>query len=507
MDLDFQFEVLNGFELMMDTTVCQEETQEAIVPDASPDILRILDTRAQTFLTGKQVRDGIVTISGMVRACVFYQPESDSSVRHVDITLPFVCQAEHSSVSSQAKVLAYPRICWAEARVLNPRKVLLRVDLAVSVQAYHAKQYGICSEAVGEPTLSLHQLQKQEQVDLAISIQEKPFTFSDTLELGLSDGTQGTILGIYAVPCCSEYKLIGSKLIFKGTVEIEALVWDGAQIKCVRHSMAFSQIMEVSGAGEQCSPEVRVVLTDITFDQAERLTDGGEITLELLAQAVVHERRDLSYLTDLYSTAYQMDVTNEIQSLQRCVERSTRPVPVRELLETPTIVRTAVYAWADVGQVYVSRDGDHVSANAQVQVNVVYLDDAEQMQSIHHTFQINCKMDSTCVGRCQCWCPVPQELFVSPTAGGMEVRFTLEVNCLVMEELPINMVASASVGEARERGEGESPSMILRLAIPGESLWDIAKSYATTMEEIVQANDLEHGELPYGKMLLIPRTR
>jgi len=202
-----------------------------------------------------------------------------------------------------------------------------------------------------------------------------------------------------------------------------------------------------------------------------------------------------------------MDVKNEIQSLQRCVERSTRPVPVRELLETPTIVRTAVYSWADAGQVYVSREGDHVSANAQVQVNVVYLDDAEQMQSIHHTFQINCKMDSTCVGRCQCWCPVPQELFVSPTAGGMEVRFTLEVNCLVMEELPINMVASASVGEARERGEGESPSMILRLAIPGESLWDIAKSYATTMEEIVQANDLEHDELPYGKMLLIPRTR
>jgi len=159
MDLDFQFEVLNGFELMMDTTVCQEETQEAIVPDASPDILRILDTRAQTFLTGKQVRDGIVTISGMVRACVFYQPESDSSVRHVDITLPFVCQAEHSGVSSQAKVLAYPRICWAEARVLNPRKVLLRAEITTAADVYCP---GSTEYAVGAAGEGLQILQKSQ---------------------------------------------------------------------------------------------------------------------------------------------------------------------------------------------------------------------------------------------------------------------------------------------------------------------------------------------------------
>ena len=76
MELELRRDVINCFELVLDTTVCQEETQEAIVPDACPDILRILDSRAQACLTGKQLRDGAVTVTGLVRACVLYLPEA-----------------------------------------------------------------------------------------------------------------------------------------------------------------------------------------------------------------------------------------------------------------------------------------------------------------------------------------------------------------------------------------------------------------------------------------------
>ena len=49
--------------------------------------------------------------------------------------------------------------------------------------------------------------------------------------------------------------------------------------------------------------------------------------------------------------------------------------------------------------------------------------------------------------------------------------------------------------------------MVLRLPVQGEGIWEIAKAYGTTMEEIIQANELEGEELPLGKMLLIPGIR
>ena len=68
MELELKRDAIHCFETVADVTICQEETQEAIVPDACPDILRIVEVCGQACLTGKQAREGMATVSGMVRA-------------------------------------------------------------------------------------------------------------------------------------------------------------------------------------------------------------------------------------------------------------------------------------------------------------------------------------------------------------------------------------------------------------------------------------------------------
>ena len=71
----------------------------------------------------------------------------------------------------------------------------------------------------------------------------------------------------------------------------------------------------------------------------------------------------------------------------------------------------------------------------------------------------------------------------------------------------VTCVEDAQLGAARGGEEGRIPSVVLRLAAPGEGIWEIAKAYGTTQEQIMQANELESDLLPAGKMLLIPRVR
>jgi LysM repeat protein len=69
------------------------------------------------------------------------------------------------------------------------------------------------------------------------------------------------------------------------------------------------------------------------------------------------------------------------------------------------------------------------------------------------------------------------------------------------------MVGDARFGQARDADGPRRPSVVLRRAVPGESLWDLAKSYGTTTEQIRLANQLEDEALPTNRMLLIPGVR
>lgn len=506
MDLELRCETVNCFESLLNTTVYQEETQEAIVPDACPDILRILDTRAQAYLTGKQIRDGMVTVNGLVRANVFYLPEEPGTcVRHLEIALPFTCQSEVPGLTSQGTVLVVPRLRWAEARTLNPRKVLLRVDLAVEISAYQPNADQISYAVESSQAYGIEQLVSEEVTCLTVAIQEKPFTFSDRLELSVSGQEPVELLSVVGIPNCSECKLIGSKLIFKGEVDMEALVCEGGELRTVRQAMAFSQIMEVADAGEDRCCEVRVALTDLSLQYENHLSDC-EITLELLAQAVVRERRTLSVLRDLYSTGWHTETVRHPFPMHRVMEDSVKTVSVRELMETTTLVRALSCCWSELGEVRLTKESEHTVFIADVHLNAIYLDDAEQIQSIHKMLTVQCRADGA-GDLNRCWCSYPKELFVSPTAGGLEVRFTMDFHCLSLTEQQISGIHAASLTSERQKADGAQPSVILRLAAPKECLWDIAKAYATTAEKISQANELEDGIIPRGKMLLIPLVR
>ena len=508
MDMELQRIMIEGFWPASQGMFSQEETLESIVPDACPDILRIVDVCGQATLSGKQAREGAAQVTGMVRASILYQPEGGGGLRRMEAGLPFTCQAEAPGLTERGTVLARPRLRRAEARALNPRKVLLRVDLAVDITACQPVERPICSGVTGPDEEGLCQRQFQGEHYQLCAVQEKPFTFSDQVRLQSGGGEAPVLLAARIQPVCTESKLIGSKLIFKGMVELYLLLQEaGGTISASHESMPFSQIIEAAGAGEEGDCQVEVEVASVQCDQMPG--DGREldVTLELLAQARVYSRRPVTLLQDLYSTANLMEVERENQPLCSLTEQSVRPQAVRELLETGEMVRSVVDARLALGQVRQSREGKELVLTAEAWITVLYLDENELVQCIRRSIPVTCRLECPEGAKCSCFCACPGEVFAAPAAGGVEVRFTVEFHCLATETETVPAVTGAQLGEPRNGGEGQRPSVVLRMPSPGEELWDIAKAHGTTMEQILQANELEEDALPAGRMLLIPSAR
>lgn len=508
MELEFERDAIDGYETLAEVTLCQEETQETIVPDACPDILRIVDVCGQALLNGKQVKEGSASISGMVRLVVLYQPEGGGGLCRMESTVPFNCQTEIAGLTATGRLLAHPRLKKAEARVLNPRKVLLRVELAVELSACQPIHREVCRGATGGEEDGICQKQLQCEHYYLADVEEKPFVFQDQIRLKSSQGEIPQLLDCHIQTLCTESKRIGNKLLFKGTAETELLLMESSGgLSTCRESLPFSQVIELPNNGEEGDCRVSVDISALHC--APDLDDRQciQVELELLAQAQIYHRQTITLLQDLYSTSKLTDCDMENQTINRRGEVSVFPQSIRELFETGDSIRSVVNSNLYFGELSQQREGQELVLSVEANLSVLYLDENELVQCARKSVTVSSRIPYVENTRCSCHCVCPGEVYAAPSAGGIEVRFNVEFHCLTICTEKILSVASAKLGEERGSGEGERPSMVLRLAAPGEELWDIAKAYGTTMEQIVQANELDSEQLPAGMMLLIPSIR
>ncbi len=508
MEFELERTQLSGFDALLDVTLLREETLEMIVPDACPDILRVVETDGRVLLRSREAMDGRVELAGTFKLCVLYVPDGESGTRHLDVTIPFTCAAEGTEIGPGCSVTASARLRRADTRAVNPRKILARAEAAVDVTVFSPRTETICGRVTGEAVGQVEQLTETQEVYLTACVQEKPFSCSDDISLSASKPAAAELLKSRVRLSRGESKIIGNKLIFKGSVDVSILYRSEDDSLCSAASeLPFSQIMEVSGVGEDAECDLSFALTGAEC----ALASDGEgrtvsVNVEALAQAVVREPRMVEILSDAYSVHEDLAAERSNCPVEGRLDRGVRSQSVREVWETPDTPREIVDCRMAVGQVERSWDGPRLTLAAQVELQLLYWAEDGELHAASHAMAVPCALDLSegCV--CFCQCEGVGDLYASPAAGGVEARFTLDFRYCALSRRQVTALSALGPGEARPDG-GEQPSLVLRTLEGGERLWDVAKAYGTTIADIISANELESESDASGKLLLIPRRR
>ena len=508
MEFELDRTQMKGFDVLLDATLRPEETLEMIVPDACPDILRIMETDGKVLLKSKETMDGRVELMGTFQMSVLYLPDGESGVRHLDVTIPFTCAAEGRDVGPACTVVAEGRLCRADTRALNPRKILVRAEAAVDVTVFSPRTETVCNRVLTGEGECVEQLTETQEVYLTACVQEKPFPFSDEVNLSTGKPAATELLKSRVLLTRGDSKIIGNKLIFKGSANVSLLYrGEDDKVYTVGAELPFSQIMEITGVSEEAECDLTLALAGAEC----LLTPAGEgrvvsVELEIMAQAVIRELRTLELLTDAYSTSEPLAAEWTGCPIDKKLDRSVRSQSVREGWETPVALREITDCRMAVGQVTQEREGDRLILTAQVELQVLAIDEEGESASLQHTVSVPCPLELPDGCQCLCRCEGVGDVYASPAAGGVEVRFTLDFRYCAVSRRQITFLSGLHPGEAS--GEAvEQPSLVLRMLEEGERLWDVAKAYGTTIGDIVSANELEDESAGGGRLLLIPRKR
>lgn len=505
MDLALNQIPMQGFICPLETVLYQEETGESIVPDAYPDILSILATEARVQLAKKECGEGKVELTGNVAVTVIYQPEGESGPCRLEVNLPYRLSAAAQGITADCALVAVPRLRSAETRLLNPRKVLCRVELAVLCQGWSQCEDTLC-EPCEDREGGLQQRCEDAENYIAAAIAEKAFAYTDQVNLGAGNPTAEELLGHRLELKCAEAKVIGNKLIFKGEAELTVRYRTAENALGVgRWELPFSQIMEVSDIEEEGSCTMDLLERDSRVE----LADDGDgrtlnVHLELAAQAVVRQNRAIRLFTDAYSVTQAVSVQTQSYRLTRRWEENAVTQTERLTLETPVVGRSVEDCFITLGQPQV--DTQRGIMGVQGWITALYLDEEGVLRSQSGAITVESQAAIPQDGKCLVRCETVGQPQAVAAASGIEVRAAVRFHYLITQEKEVSgVVALQAEEEPTERKM--MPSVVLRIAQKGESLWDIAKAYSTTEGDILAVNEIADTQRLEGQLLLIPKSR
>lgn len=502
MELDFQRARLEHYEPVVDAVMSQEVTAESIVPDAFPDVSRVVCTFGDAYIITKQVFAHSAKITGSTHLHVLYIPEGENMPRSLSLELPFQCSGDFPQIGEQDIVHESVISVSAEARLLNPRKLFIKAEVKLRIHCFSSK----CIEVVcGLAMENAHtQIQTSEhKCHSILAALEKSFSFSDTLRQSQAKPAIEELLTYHAAPTNVDARYIGNKLICKGILLLSGLYRSGRELFPMQFELPFSQILEFEGSFDEGAPDTSLSLKGVECT----LRDGElDVVIDAVIHATIWSHQVVTMLSDLYSTAEPLDVERNMISLCTHAERGSSKGTVRKFCESGIPAKQILMSSVNLDPVSAKKTDHAVQYSTDAEVSLLYLSEDDALCGVSYSLPVACDIEVPQGYSCSCTCLPIGDVLAVPVTGGIEVRLEVDFDWFMAKNESKPCVALARKGTV-EVSEIQPPSVMIRMVSKGETLWDIAKSCRSTIQDICTANGLSSEYADWGTMLLIPTKR
>ncbi len=502
MELLFETKPAGFLREVLCAPISQEETAETIVPDSFPDAERILDAYGSVVLRGKDYRSGGVSVSGGIHAGVLYAPEDGTPPRSLHVYIPFTIKLEGDLLSENTRVCADCRVRSVDARIMNSRKVMVRVNLCGTVTGYEPATQELCSYVPSEDA-DLQVRASVYPVIRARETAEKGFTMTEEAELPAGRAPMKELCKYLASLEVVDAKMVGSKAVFKGNVLLKLLyLTEDDELVSWTCQLPFSQYVEMEQEYDDDEElETAIALTDLSVEDANGQGRRLLINLQLLAQCTVIGRDSLEVLEDAYSLYH--DFTPQWKRLEASgrLDRQNFTETVRTAVQAPVKSILDVQVYLD--DPAVRQEGEQVIVTLPMTASVLYLDENDEVQGVTARMESACRTEIAETCFCRPTARLSGEAFAVPSGDGLEIRCTVVFTLDTMTRQGLETLCGGTLGDER-LSSADRPSVILRPADADESLWSLAKRCRTTIEAICAANGLGDESARPAGMLLIP---
>ena len=489
-------------------TIPQKIEWDINVPDTKRDVLKILSQTLNAYINDYQIQDNLFTANITVCANVLYLPEGAeepqiASLNYTDVmTLKSELPTDLSWDGAELNLHITPH----SPMFLNSRKVGIRGNLQLSLHL-------IQNVTIPEPNQGFTCLETlREVVDTYATPVLRQEQFSYALSFPLPGGKPpiSEVLETTVQIHNPDLKAISNKAVAKGDLEIKLLYCSTiSTMETVEFSSPFTEILDVGDLEEEylITYEMKpFILSQNIMENEEsepkNLNFHGIITLQLHAI----KPQTLSLITDAYSPKYQAKLLKKSALFEQCRILPIENMTVKEVL---SLSDTQLEEILDVSC-------NPLLSVAKVQEGRVHLAGTLSCRILYKTSGgIHCVTESIPFEQTREFSDSKEYSELSAKADLSHFSYhilnhnSLEIRAGLTYKVCLHATCNKEYVEAILVDE-ESPITCDRAPIvayiikPGDTLFAIAKKYATTVDRLKSVNNIDNDHnLKIGSYLII----
>lgn len=486
------------------------------VPDSKPDIASVMKISGEICVDEQKIISGKFYIKGALKFQLLYlSAEGDYQIHNMSgklnideaIHLDEECSIENAIIRWELEDLT--------ANVINSRKLSIRSLLQLHITAEEIYDESACTAIHSDTPVCT----RQETIHVTglAACKKDSYRVRDEIALPSTKGCIRELLYHNINLKNIDIRLLQDQFNVKGELLIFLLYAseDGdAAAEYYETELPFHAVIDCNGCDESMTPDITLSITDNTFEV--RPDSDGEarlISLDALIemQIKIYEESSMDVVQDLYSPSASLTPVYRPITYENLLVRNTNKVRVSEHTKIPDTAPKILQICHGSGTIHldeitVTEEGLLIEGVIEADIFYITAEDSRPMYAIRTMLPFEQVIEVMNITPDSVYSITPeleQLTVLSSESDELEIKASVLLNSLVFDRITANFLSEVNEEPLDYDALLRLPGMTGYIVRENDTLWEIAKNHHTTIESIMELNELENETPPAGTRLLL----
>lgn len=480
---------------------------DEIVPDIKPDVLSIVSTNGNICIYKKEIQDGKIKLDGSINAYVIYIADDEkSSMRALNVSIDFSRNIEMKEIKPNMKLECRPELSNMECRILNGRKINLKANIQFMLNAYSNETIEYIDSIEDKENMQL--LNEKMNINSLIGSGFTKVYAKDTVAIDNIDNLS-EIMKVGISLENKENKISYNKILTKADAVFRIMyLTDDGRINTANATIPVMGFIDMQDVNEENICDVSYELKNIIIKPNNVEEHSVHVEAEIEVFCFVYKKQEINMIQDLYSKTMEISYTKKTLKVIKDKNEMNEVFNMRKQERIEEIKQNKIYDVETRTSIVSSQIEDgRVMYQGEINLTFIYAEENSSrinVKSLVEPFEFSVMSSNiTNKSKIETSIELAKKDFVVMPDSTIDIKIDLNFNLNIIKESEINLIENISETESRNK---ESFSIVVYYTKIGDTLWKIAKRFGSTVDEIVNVNNIENPDvLMPGEQLFIPR--